>query len=408
MNFFNSTGVSHDVSLAQESLQKILSQSLPFTHVFENAFFDECTAVLEQIKHFDHLLVLGIGGSALGMQAILQALNKGKNVAVFGTKGVSGNPQSSKKITVLDTIDPEVIEQTLSCINWETTVVNVISKSGGTLETALQLSVVESILRQKFSQEEMAERVVCTTETGSMLFDHARKNNYLTLPVPKSIGGRFSVFTPVGVLPLLFAGIDMKTLLSSAQKSVESTDAQKLVCDLVASQFHAYKHENRNLTVFMTYQRKLMGLLFWYRQILAESLGKDENTGITPVLALGSTDQHSQVQLYAEGPQDKLIVFLSAPFQKDPQTFSVLGFEKEIGIAETQEALLFGTKKSLEIHNRPFVELSFIDVNEKEVGEFLMVHMLVIAVMGDLLKINAYDQPGVEEGKIQSKKFLMN
>ena len=127
MNFTNFTNFSHDLKKAELSLASVLQKDLAFTHVFENAHLDECTTVFEQIRHFDHLLVLGIGGSALGTQSILQALGKGK------------------KVTVLDTVEPEVVKEVLASTNWETTCVNVISKSGGTLETALQLSIVESL-----------------------------------------------------------------------------------------------------------------------------------------------------------------------------------------------------------------------------------------------------------------------
>ena len=377
---------------SQKALENVYAQNYDFQSVFEHAYATECEEVFEKTKQFTTLLVLGIGGSALGTSSVLQALGKSLN--------------TSKNVIVLDTIDEETIQKTFEKINWEETCINVISKSGGTLETMLQLSFIESILKEQFPEnfsKKASERIICTTGENSLLYNYAQEQNYKTLPVPKNIGGRFSIFTPVGIFPMLFAGVNIPELLTGAKEVQNKKD---ILTSLVNTQYQAYKEEQRPIMVLMSYHKKLMGLFDWYRQLLAESLGKNNTTGITPVLATGSTDQHSQIQLYNEGPQDKLIAFLSAPFPKDTQTFSVLGIEKKIGLNQAQNSSFIGTKESLKKHQRPFYEIQLEEVTEKEIGAFLMSHMISIVAMAEMLHVNAFDQPGVEEGKIQAKKLL--
>ena len=367
----------------EEALIKVFQKLPEFCNLEKNAYVSQCQNLVSHYHQYQHLLVLGIGGSALGTSAILQALGK------------------ENKVTVLDTIDPEFFEKKINQINWDHTLVNVISKSGSTLETAFQLSFVEKLLKKKFKNS-WSEKIVCTTGKNSLLEKHALKNNYKTLPVPEGIGGRFSVLTPVGLFPLLFAGIDVANLLD-LKITQEALPALK---PFVLAQYFTYQNQKKNITVLMTYQKKLLGLLDWYRQLLAESLGKNSQVGITPTLAFGSTDQHSQIQLFTEGPQDKLIVFLSADFLQKKESFTVLGMNKKINITETNQALLAGTKKGLSKHHRPFVEYFLDQVNEKKIGQFLITSMLQIVVLAELFQVNAFDQPGVEEGKIQTKKIL--
>jgi glucose-6-phosphate isomerase len=387
----------HQKSAHQKKIEKALLniQSNPpaFLDVYQNSFFDICKKEYQNFKHSKHLLVLGIGGSALGTNSILQALNR------------------TSKITIIDNIDPEELEKTLHNINFSETCINVISKSGNTLETMLQMSVVEKIIQQKHSSI-LHKNIIYTTEENSPLFEYAKKNNSATLPISKKIGGRFSVFTPVGIFPLLFAEVHIEELLKGAEFVSNNVKSHTNLDDLIhlsILQYNAYKEEHRNMTILMSYHKKLIGLLDWYRQLLAESIGKNKNTGITPVLAFGSTDQHSQIQLYTEGPQDKLILFLSTktPSNNDQQ-YNVLGMKNPLNVAQVQNALFEGTKKSLEKHKCPYAELFLKDINEYEIGKFLMTMMVHTSILGEILEINPYDQPGVEEGKIQTKKILNN
>ncbi len=386
MKFFTTKQPSKDLLKKVECIKDELLKNPPaFFQIEKNSFIEACETAYEEFMNFEHLLVLGIGGSVLGTQSVIQALKK------------------DDKITILDNIDSEEIKNKLEKINWNKTCVNVISKSGNTLETMIQLTIVEKILKEKYP-EKFSERIVCTTGLNSKLYKHAEENNYSIIPVPEEVGGRFSVLTPVGIFPLLFAGANVNKLLEGSEKVI--SHESKINSQFVALQYHSYIEEKRSITVLMTYHKKLLGLLDWYRQLLAESIGKNEKIGITPVLAFGSTDQHSQIQLYNEGPQDKLIFFLSAPFEKDSEKFEVMGIEKKIGISEAQSALFEGTKKGLEKHNKPYIEIKLDKVDEKEIGEFLMTCMIQITILAELFGVNAFNQPGVEEGKVQAKIIL--
>ena len=387
----------HQKTTYQQKIEKALLniQLNPpaFVDIYQNSFIDICKKQHHHFKEYTHLLVLGIGGSALGTNSILQALNK------------------TSKVTIIDNIEPEEIKKTLNNIDFSETCINVISKSGNTLETMLQMAVVEKIIKQKHSSN-LHKNIIYTTEENSPLFEYAKKNNSATLPISKKIGGRFSVFTPVGIFPLLFAGVDIEKLLEGANFVSSNVQSHTNLDDLIhlsSLQYKAYKEDHRNITILMSYHKKLIGLLDWYRQLLAESIGKNKHTGITPVLAFGSTDQHSQIQLYTEGPQDKLILFLSSKIStNNNQEYHVLGMEKPLNVAQVQNALFEGTKKSLEKHKRPYIDIFLSDINEYEIGKFLMTMMVHTSILGEILEINPYDQPGVEEGKIQTKKILNN
>ncbi|MBT4937024.1 hypothetical protein HON22_03825, partial [Candidatus Peregrinibacteria bacterium] len=367
-----------------------------FLNIQKNSSLEECQKQYENFKNFKHLLVLGIGGSALGTQSILQALGKNTHV------------------TIMDNIDPEEFLKVLDHVDFNNTAINVISKSGGTLETMLQFAVVEKTLKEKFPND-YQKRIICTTGKESLLDNYAKKEGYQTLPVPENVGGRFSVLTAVGIFPMMFAGVDIHNLLKGAQdvsSSILTAKKSNLdknleqILELVHIQYSSYIEEKRNICALMSYQKKLMGLLDWHRQLLAESLGKSKSIGITPVLAFGSTDQHSQIQLYTEGPQDKLIFFLSSDITQTDNTYQTLGMNKKISLFQTQEALFEGTKKGIKKFHSPFMELFLNKVDEHEIGKFFTIMMLQIATLGELLNINTYNQPGVEEGKIQAKKIL--
>ena len=355
---------------------------------FQNiSYLDECKNLAQKCSKYKHLVVLGIGGSALATASVIHALKK------------------QNKITVLDHIDPEDFQESLSKISWNETCVNVVSKSGTTLEVLFQLSVIEKILQKKFPKT-IHEKIICTTSKNSLLYNHALKQKYSILFHEKDVGGRFSVFTPVSLFPLMFAGVNIEKFLKSAERIKNKDVFDSIVLPLVSVQYNSYMKDSCPITVLMTYHKKLQKLWEWYRQLLAESLGKNKKVGITPMLAYGSTDQHSQIQLYTEGPKDKLIMFLSAPYEKDTHFYELIGMKKSVGINQMQEALFEGTKKGLDLHKRKFIELQFNQITESEIAIFFASHMMSINILADLLHVNALDQPGVEAGKLQAKKIL--
>jgi glucose-6-phosphate isomerase len=293
----------------------------------------------------------------------------------------------------------------LEVIDPARTVWNVVTKSGGTAETAAQLVVVEELLGARADTH-----VVATTDpTKGALRKTAEARGWKTFAIPPNVGGRFSVLTPVGLLPAAVAGLDVMGLLDGARRMrdlvVEPRDNPAA---LLASLLHWHDAEKRRpIVVLMSYVDALFDTADWFRQLWAESLGKD-GRGPTPIAARGATDQHSQLQLYAEGPVDKAVLFLSArergtevripdtAFARSQPDYAYLAGR---GMGELLDAELRGTMGSLAKRKRPHGLLQLERVDAAPLGELLMLLEAATAIAGPLYGVNPYDQPGVEEAK---------
>jgi len=359
------------------------------------------------------VMVLGIGGSALGNIAVQAALNP----TTYNL--LSDKQRGGPRLFVLDNVDPALINDTFKLLGrrWKTTLVNVISKSGETAETASQFMVVRELLRKRLG-DGFAERIVATTDARKgTLHDIAVQDGYAMLPVPDDVGGRFSVLSPVGLLSAALCGIDIDAMLAGAasmKNRVENPSMRENPASLLAAiQYLAFAAKSKPVHVMMPYSNRLYGLADWYRQLWAESLGKKVDrdgtevfTGPTPVKALGTTDQHSQVQLYREGPNDKLVVFLTV--EKHPAEVRVPDVFADVpGLAYLRKARLgallnaekLATEYALAVSQRPSVTIRFDQITPISVGEFFYLYEFTTSLMGELLNINAYDQPAVELGK---------
>ncbi len=359
------------------------------------------------------LIVLGIGGSALGNIALQAALNP------VTYNMLSDRKRPGPRLFVLDNVDPVLVAETLGLLGrrLESTLVNVISKSGETAETAAQFMIVREMLRKKLG-DKFAQRIVATTDAHKgTLRDIATADGYATLPVPQDVGGRFSVLSPVGLFSAAMCGIDIDALLAGAaamRQRVENVRwRENPACMLAAIKYIAYAAKGKTIHVMMPYSNRLVGLADWYRQLWAESLGKktvrdgrEVFIGPTPVKALGATDQHSQIQLYREGPNDKLVVFLEV--RKHPRDLSVpdvfaqaggLSYLRKAKLSKLLIAEKAATEYALAESGRPSVTLRFNAVTPPSVGEFLYLYEFATSLMAELLGVNAYDQPAVELGK---------
>ena len=360
------------------------------------------------------LVVLGIGGSALGNIALHTALNKATHNYLGGRKGTPA------RLWVLDNVDPALMADTLKLLGrrLKTTVFNVISKSGETAETASQFMIVRELLRKRLGGD-YASRIVATTDAQKgTLHDIAAAEGYATLPVPSDVGGRFSVLSPVGLFSAAMTGIDIDELLAGAAAMKQHVESEaewrhNPACVLAAIKYLAMTAKGKCMHVMMPYSSRLYALADWYRQLWAESLGKRQDragrevfVGPTPIKALGSTDQHSQVQLYREGPNDKLVVFLEV--EAHPADVRVPDcFPDATGLAYLQKARLsklintekLATEYALAASNRPSVTIKFEAITPATVGQFIYLYEFVTSLCGELLNVNAYDQPAVELGK---------
>ncbi|MEM1183562.1 MAG: glucose-6-phosphate isomerase [Planctomycetota bacterium] len=367
---------------------------------------------------WESMLVLGIGGSALGNIALQSALNPiAWNLLPKSDRG--GHP----RVFVVDNVDPVNLASVLDVIDPKTTLFNVISKSGETAETAAQFMIVRDLLNKAVGDEAKNHVVAITDANKGTMRTICDTEGYTTLPVPDGVGGRFSVLSPVGLFSAAMAGIDIDALLDGAHEmetrcreaDLHKNPAAMLATLLVHLGTGCYRSEGGEAKpnhVLMPYANGLYLLADWFRQLWAESLGKKVNTqgedvfaGFTPIKALGATDQHSQVQLYREGPNDKVFGFMEVEsFDRDLTIPAGLGVEA-LSYLEGQpmSKLLNAEKRATEYamyeSKRPHFTLKFPKVDAHHVGEFIMLWQVTTAYAGLMLDIDAYDQPAVETGK---------
>jgi len=364
--------------------------------------------ILKTKKRFTTCLVIGIGGSDLGARAAYAALrHTGKGMKL---EFIGGNT------------DPDEITEIVSRIDLSRTLVNIISKSGDTVEPMSSFFVVRDLLKKRVGMKASDHIVATTDATEGSLRVLAEKEGYATLSVPKDIGGRFSVLTGVGLFPLACAGIDIRKILHGAG-TVRDMFMKSAIDDASLFALHQYLADTERkqyLHVLMPYSARLEQFGRWYRQIWAESLGKKRNRdgdtvsiGPTPIAALGATDQHSQIQLYVEGPNDKTVTFIEVErFDaklKVPQgakDITPLAYLAGTTFEKIIHAERKGTAEALRSAHRPNGTMSIPAVTPSSLGALFMFFQLATAVAGELYGINAYDQPGVEEGKRITARLL--
>jgi glucose-6-phosphate isomerase len=318
---------------------------------------------------------------------------------------------------ILDNVDPDFVGAALDSMNPRKTLVVVIAKSGGTAETVATFLMVREWL-EKALKRKAAERIVAVTSEGrGELAELAAREGYRTFPIPLNVGGRFSVLSAAGLVPAVLVGIDIRSLARGAalmthscwQPSLEENPALK------AAYYHwlLLTAKGKSIQVAFPYANRLWGTVFWFRQLWAESLGKartrqgrEAHTGQTPVAALGTTDQHSQVQLYIEGPNDKVFTFWAvdkpAAAGRIPRTRTGLAaFDSLAGrtLAELIDAERRSTAAALTANGRPNCQFTLGKMDAAHLGAFLQLMEFETAFMGELLDINAFDQEGVELGK---------
>lgn len=401
---------------ALESLRakrdQIRWRDLPYN---QDEIVNEIIAVAAKVREkAESFVVLGIGGSALGPIAVQQALNHPRYNELPREK------RNGPKLYVEDNIDPERMQALLDVIDPETTVFNVITKSGSTSETMAQLLIVTRMLLDLYGEEHLKDRLIATTdrEKGNLI-GIAKKYGLTTFYVPEGVGGRFSEMCPVGLLPAAVCGIDIKEMLRGAAEMDVLCDSEH-VADNPALMYALLEtiamDKGANIGVLMPYADSLKYFSDWYAQLWAESLGKKKDGkrfGQTPVKALGVTDQHSQVQLYTDGPFDKTVTFLGV--EKYRNTFEIPhAFDENPNVAflsgHTLNELISAERRATEHavtvsgHMNKTIILS--EVNANTVGQLMMLFELATAYAGELLGINAYDQPGVEEGKNMTYALL--
>jgi glucose-6-phosphate isomerase len=382
-------------------------------------------AVLDFAKRmrgrFRHVVQIGIGGSALGATALYAALGcaMGCRAPRPAVRPAKARPESPPPpcLHVLDNVDPEETRALLAAIEPAETLFHVVTKSGETAETIASFLIFLQELQARVGKEYRSHLVFSTDPEKGFLRRLARKEKIEAFEIPPGVGGRFSVLSPVGLVPAALVGIDIRALLAGADR-MEAIASRTRVEDnpaFVAALIHHLLDTRRGktMTVLMPYARALREVADWFIQLWAESLGKKlsltgkiVHAGQTPIRALGASDQHSVVQLFAEGPNNKMVVFVEVErFRNDCEIPALYPDDETTGFLGNQtlgrliNAEKRGTEVALTDAGRPNYTLRLSTISPETVGELLYFLEVQTAFAGMLYGVNAFDQPGVETGK---------
>ncbi|MBN2325459.1 MAG: glucose-6-phosphate isomerase [Spirochaetes bacterium] len=433
-NVGNRTGISTEEILSYERRTKRIHESLaaereggtlPFYDLPEKkGDLKEIKKLGEEIKkemgdRLENLLVIGIGGSSLGGIAVTRALcHPFYNLLPHETR-------KTPRIFFAENIDPDEITGLFDIIDPETTLVNVISKSGSTAEPMANFLLFQKHMIDKIGEERYKHRVIATTDPKSgTMREIANDLGLRTLKVPPGVGGRFSVLSQVGLFPAYMAGVDIDALAAGASAMVKRLNTDDLLKNPAylnaVIHYHLHIKKGVNMAVLMPYSTALAEVAGWYRQLLAESLGKKfaqsgeiVYCGQTPIKAVGAVDQHSQIQLYREGPEDKIITILSVEnfknFLNIPSLYKEFEGISYLGghtLNELFEAEKRATAHALVKSQRPVLEITLPEINPYTLGQLFYFYEVQTVFAGCLYNVNPLDQPGVEAGKQYTYSLL--
>ena len=397
----NKSALDYVSFIKQDLLKYFESDFCSLLLPFDNDVVRDVSVLVREKKGFDYLVVVGIGGSNLGTLAIVEALF-GKNHLL----------SSKKKVFFVDTVDSDSLADVLSFVKGKKFLLVLISKSGTTTESIANFEV----LLKQIPLSQRKSRVVTISDEGSLLSSLALRKGYSHLFIPKKVGGRFSVFSSVGLFPLAFLGVDIKKLLLGARGALEKFNKNNYALEGALDLYHNYLSGKKINDLFI-FSNDLESLGKWYRQLMGESVGKrfslsgsEKFIGITPTVSIGSTDLHSVGQLYLGGPRDKFTSFVSVKNHKS----IVVPSNKDIILRDLQglsfkkimDSILLGTMRAYKKNKLPFNHYEFVCKDEFELGFFMQTKMFEIMILAHLLGVNPFDQPSVEEYKSETRKLL--
>ena len=359
---------------------------------------------------YQHLLVLGIGGSSLGAQALIESLktNLWNRLSTTKRKGYL-------TVDFIDNLDPVMIRTILSRLKLDKTLFIVISKAGGTVETIVPMLIAKEWVGENFYKQCVFITSVEARHGMSTLFELSQKHSVPVFSIPENVGGRYSVFSSVGLLPAALCGVDLNEVKAGLMEADSLCQTQDIRANIAASialcAYFSYL-ANRNIFVLMPYSTCMKRFVDWFIQLWAESIGKNQK-GSTPICAIGATDQHSQLQMFNEGSSDKLICFikinkhkrdLTVPdFSEDNSNFRAYAGHK---VGQILNIEMDATRRALTESKRPNITVTLPELNEFYLSQLMYIFEVATAIMGNLIGVNPFDQPGVELAKRYTREAL--
>ncbi len=359
------------------------------------------------------VILVGIGGSDLGTRALYNALYGHSDTLV---------QEHTRKLVAFDTIEPSLLSRVRTLLNAHKTpeevALVVISKSGTTAESIANGNVLFEHLKKRFGSEAAAKRTICISDHDAPLSVQVKEKGVYHVAMPKMIGGRYSVFSPVGLVPLALLGVDIDALCDGAANAARASTPERgygPAAVLAALLFEHYLNDRQIHEMFL-FHPELETLGKWYRQLLAESIGKEREdgtrVGIMPTVAIGSTDLHSLGQLVLGGPRNRFTTFVAAPTrwndsvayaQDSPFTLSMLENKK---VGDVMQAIYGGVRTTYGKGELPYASIELSDINERELGAYMALHMATVMYLGRLFGVNVFDQPAVESYKTEARGLL--
>jgi len=381
---------------------KVSSGELPFLALHDDRqTVDEIVQFAREVHEsgdFDDCVILGIGGSSLGSKALVDAL---------------GAPRL--RMHFCDNVDPDKLAHIQTALDWNRTLFVAITKSGSTVETIAQTLWVRQRLRALYSVDEARRRLIAVTDPqDGFLRELATQEGFTSFSVPPNVGGRYSVFTPVGLLPAALAGIDIKRIMkgmSWAVSTLRSADPTENSALAVAGALaHLSTHDGRAVLATVPYRNCLESCARWFAQLWAESLGKDGH-GSTPVTAVGSTVQHSQLQLWMDGPPNTVVQFIDVQefdhdITVDTAEFPQWSLVNGLSLGQILRSQLQATTQALRDAKRPNLTWTLPAVTPESVAAWMVCMEAITAYAGGVLNVNPFDQPGVEATKTIARQLL--
>lgn len=400
INEFNEQGLTHLEDLLSGVRYKDFTGWL--NPVTDESELERIKLVADKVrKNSDVFVVIGVGGSYLGARAVIEALtNKyNKDIEIM----YLGNSLSS-----LD------LKESLDYLKTKDFTVNAISKSGTTLEPALAFSLIKSVLYEKYSKDEALERIIVTTdESEGSLRKFADENNVESFTIPDDVGGRYSVLTPVGLLPIAVAGIDIDRLISGAREGVEhytKLDLDNFAINY-ASMRNALHSKGIDIELLVTYEPRLHYFQEWWKQLFGESEGKD-GKGLFPATATFTTDLHSLGQLIQDGKRNLFSTHISfadsesVTINPTKEDEDILGHLKTKTVGYVNEQARLGTIEAHSSGGVPILEVKMTELNEESIGQLIYLFMLSCAISSMILGVHPFNQPGVEKYKKNMRQLL--
>ena len=389
-NYFNNNLYSADKILTNKSIKNIYRnldyKKNTFNVLSDNFLLDFNKSNLKYFKKYNTIVIIGMGGSILGAKAMYSFLKQ----------------KIKKNFLFLDNLDQLKIEQTKKQYNLKKSLFIIISKSGNTIETLINCN----LLKDKISNK---NTIIITEKKKNPFNTLAKKKKILHISHKDYLGGRYSVLSEVGMVPAHFMGLKINDLRKNLLRFFDANQ-RFILSQNVVKLAHIYNLKKIKSIILLNYAPQLNDFLYWCQQLIAESLGK-KGKGIIPVVSNAPRDHHSLMQLYLDGPKDKLFYIFSLDLKKKMKindnifgkAFDFIANKELSKVIESQKK---GLIKVLKKKNFPYREFNINKVNEKAIGELFSYFMLETALIGKLIQINPFDQPAVEEVKLTTKKYL--